>query len=51
METVTTAIFDATPVLRSYKLWVVLGAAVVGYAGGIIFTTNVSILIIAIGVV
>lgn len=42
METVTTAILDGIPSLRSYKVWVVLGAAVVGYAGGIIFTTNVS---------
>ncbi|XP_011346453.2 sodium- and chloride-dependent glycine transporter 1 [Ooceraea biroi] len=40
METVTTAILDGVPTLRSYKVWVVLGAAVVGYAGGIIFTTN-----------
>lgn len=42
METVTTAILDGIPSLRNYKIWVVLGAAVVGYAGGIIFTTNVS---------
>lgn len=42
METVTTAILDGIPALRSYKVWVVLGVAVVGYAGGIIFTTNVS---------
>lgn len=42
METVTTAILDGIPSLRSYKIWVVLGAAVIGYAGGIIFTTNVS---------
>lgn len=42
METVTTAILDGIPSLRSYKVWVVLGAAVVGYAGGVIFTTNVS---------
>ncbi|XP_012219206.1 sodium- and chloride-dependent glycine transporter 1 [Linepithema humile] len=40
METVTTAILDGVPALRNYKTWVVLGAAVVGYAGGIIFTTN-----------
>ncbi|XP_032668330.1 sodium- and chloride-dependent glycine transporter 1-like [Odontomachus brunneus] len=40
METVTTAILDGIPALRSYKIWVVLGVAVVGYAGGIIFTTN-----------
>lgn len=44
METVTTAILDAFPALRNYKLWVVLAAAVFGYAGGIIFTTNVSLL-------
>lgn len=42
METVTTAILDGIPSLRNYKFWVVLGAAVVGYAGGIIFTTKVS---------
>lgn len=42
METVTTAILDGIPSLRSYKVWVVLGVAVVGYGGGIIFTTNVS---------
>ena len=42
METVTTAILDAFPALRNYKLWVVLAAAVFGYAGGIVFTTNVS---------
>lgn len=42
METVTTAILDGIPALRSYKIWVVLGVAVVGYGGGIIFTTNVS---------
>ncbi|KMQ97973.1 sodium- and chloride-dependent glycine transporter 2-like protein [Lasius niger] len=40
METVTTAILDGIPALRNYKIWVVLGAAVIGYAGGIIFTTN-----------
>ncbi|KAG7196773.1 hypothetical protein KM043_013113 [Ampulex compressa] len=40
METVTTAILDAFPPLRNYKFWVVLSAAVFGYAGGIIFTTN-----------
>lgn len=42
METVTTAILDGVPALRNYKIWVVLGAAVIGYAGGIVFTTNVS---------
>jgi len=42
METVTTAILDGIPSLRNFKVWVVLGAAVVGYAGGVIFTTNVS---------
>lgn len=46
METVTTAILDGAPALRSHKVWVVLGVAVVGYAGGIIFTTNVSTLYI-----
>ncbi|XP_012055742.1 PREDICTED: sodium- and chloride-dependent glycine transporter 1 [Atta cephalotes] len=40
METVTTAILDSVPSLRSYKVWVVLGVAVFGYAGGVIFTTN-----------
>ncbi|EFN61826.1 Sodium- and chloride-dependent glycine transporter 2 [Camponotus floridanus] len=40
METVTTAILDGIPALRSYKIWVVLGVAVIGYAGGVIFTTN-----------
>lgn len=42
METVTTAILDGIPALRNYKIWVVLGVAVIGYAGGVIFTTNVS---------
>lgn len=42
METVTTAILDGIPALRNYKLWVVLGASIFGYAGGIVFTTNVS---------
>lgn len=42
METITTAILDGVPSLRNYKIWVVLGAAIVGYAGGVIFTTNVS---------
>ncbi|XP_015607712.1 sodium- and chloride-dependent glycine transporter 1 isoform X2 [Cephus cinctus] len=40
METVTTAILDGIPALRNYKFCVVLTAAVLGYAGGIIFTTN-----------
>ncbi|KYQ55298.1 Sodium- and chloride-dependent glycine transporter 2 [Trachymyrmex zeteki] len=40
METVITAILDGVPSLRSYKVWVVLGVAVFGYAGGVIFTTN-----------
>ncbi|KAG5336207.1 SC6A5 protein, partial [Acromyrmex heyeri] len=40
METVTTAILDSVPSLRSYKVWVVLGVAMFGYAGGVIFTTN-----------
>jgi len=51
METVTTAILDGVPALRSYKLWVVLGVAIVGYAGGIIFTTNVSILSLIIAII
>lgn len=42
METVTTAILDGLPTLRNYKIWVVLGAAVIGYAGGVVFTTNAS---------
>lgn len=42
METVTTAILDGIPAMRNYKIWVVLGVSVIGYAGGIIFTTNVS---------
>ncbi|XP_063232699.1 sodium- and chloride-dependent glycine transporter 1 [Bacillus rossius redtenbacheri] len=40
METVTTAILDRFPNLRDYKFWVVLGVAVFGYFGGLIFTTN-----------
>ncbi|XP_050452102.1 sodium- and chloride-dependent glycine transporter 1-like isoform X2 [Cataglyphis hispanica] len=40
METVTTAILDGIPAMRNYKIWVVLGVSVIGYAGGIIFTTN-----------
>ncbi|XP_029665148.1 sodium- and chloride-dependent glycine transporter 1-like [Formica exsecta] len=40
METVTTAMLDGIPALRNYKIWVVLGVSVIGYAGGIIFTTN-----------
>ncbi|XP_012264778.2 sodium- and chloride-dependent glycine transporter 1 isoform X2 [Athalia rosae] len=40
METVTTAILDGVPALRNYKFWVVLAAAILGYAGGLIFTTN-----------
>nr|XP_031836693.1 sodium- and chloride-dependent glycine transporter 2-like isoform X3 [Nomia melanderi] len=43
METVTTAILDAFPSLRSYKVWVVLATAVLGYAGGIVFTTNAGV--------
>lgn len=42
METVTTAILDGIPSLRNHKFWVVLTTAIIGYAGGIIFTTNVS---------
>ncbi|XP_077296604.1 glycine transporter [Arctopsyche grandis] len=40
METVTTAILDRFPNLRERKIWVVLGVAVFGYFGGLIFTTN-----------
>ncbi|XP_077263039.1 sodium- and chloride-dependent glycine transporter 1 [Temnothorax americanus] len=40
METVTTAILDGVPSLRSYKVWVVFGVAVLGYVGGVIFTSN-----------
>ncbi|KAK0162879.1 hypothetical protein PV327_006618 [Microctonus hyperodae] len=40
METVTTAILDGIPALRNFKVWVVLGVSIFGYAGGIIFTTN-----------
>lgn len=46
METVTTAILDGLPTLRHYKIWVVLGAAVIGYAGGVVFTTNASCILI-----
>ena len=41
METVTTAILDGVPSLRLYKIWVVLVVSILGYFGGIIFTTNV----------
>lgn len=47
METVTTAILDGIPALRNFKTWVVLGVSILGYAGGIIFTTNVSDFILA----
>uniref|UniRef100_A0A1B0GJA7 Sodium-neurotransmitter symporter n=1 Tax=Lutzomyia longipalpis TaxID=7200 RepID=A0A1B0GJA7_LUTLO len=40
METVTTAILDKFPKLRQLKIWVVLFVAVVGYIGGLGFTTN-----------
>lgn len=42
METVTTAILDKFANLRSHKFWVVLIVAVLGYLGGLGFTTNVS---------
>lgn len=42
METVTTAILDKFPMLRQYKIWVVLSVAIFGYVGGLGFTTNVS---------
>lgn len=45
METVITAILDGIPALRNYKIWVVLGIAVIGYVGGVIFTTNVSFIL------
>lgn len=41
METVTTAILDKFPLLRQYKIWVVLSVAIFGYVGGLGFTTNV----------
>lgn len=42
METVTTAILDKFSNLRSHKFWVVLVVAILGYLGGLGFTTNVS---------
>lgn len=44
METVTTAILDRFPNLRQKKVWVVLTVAIFGYIGGLIFTTNVSVI-------
>lgn len=41
METVTTAILDRFPNLRQFKIWVVLIVAILGYLGGLGFTTNV----------
>jgi solute carrier family 6 (neurotransmitter transporter, glycine) member 5/9 len=41
METVTTAILDKFPKLRHKKFWVVLTVAIVGYLGGLGFTTRV----------
>lgn len=43
METVTTAILDKFPNLRQYKTWVVFSVAIVGYIGGLGFTTRVII--------
>ncbi|KAJ2950676.1 hypothetical protein O0L34_g8935 [Tuta absoluta] len=40
METVTTAIMDRFPKFRQKKIWVVMSVAVLGYFGGLIFTTN-----------
>ncbi|XP_055701894.1 sodium- and chloride-dependent glycine transporter 1-like [Phlebotomus papatasi] len=40
METVTTAILDKFPKLRQLKIWVVLVVAILGYLGGLGFTTN-----------
>ncbi|GAB0092016.1 Transporter [Sergentomyia squamirostris] len=40
METVTTAILDKYPKLRQLKIWVVLTVAILGYLGGLCFTTN-----------
>lgn len=42
METVTTAILDKFPNLRQYKTWVVFSVSIVGYIGGLGFTTRVS---------
>ncbi len=46
METVTTAILDKFPNLRQFKVWIVLFVAIFGYIGGLIFTTNVSLLLL-----
>ncbi|XP_075169200.1 glycine transporter [Haematobia irritans] len=40
METVTTAILDKFPNSRQYKTWVVFFVAILGYIGGLGFTTN-----------
>ncbi|PRD31497.1 UNVERIFIED_CONTAM: Slc6a5, partial [Trichonephila clavipes] len=42
LETVTTAILDRFPSLREKKTWVVFFLSILGYSGGIIFTTNVN---------
>ncbi|XP_035217234.1 sodium-dependent proline transporter-like isoform X2 [Stegodyphus dumicola] len=43
LETVTTAILDHFPALREKKTWVVFFLSILGYTGGIIFTTNAGV--------
>ncbi|GFY49748.1 sodium- and chloride-dependent glycine transporter 2 [Trichonephila inaurata madagascariensis] len=43
LETVTTAILDRFPTLREKKTWVVFFLSILGYSGGIIFTTNAGV--------
>ncbi|XP_055936488.1 sodium- and chloride-dependent glycine transporter 1-like isoform X3 [Argiope bruennichi] len=43
LETVTTAILDRFPTLREKKTWVVFFLSLMGYCGGIIFTTNAGV--------
>lgn len=45
METVTTAVLDQFTSLRDRKLLVVLGVTIFGYLGGLIFTTQVRIIV------